>query len=149
MSDVIVQPLQFIETSEGTMFPIYRNWDEWHGGHEPKMVYATTILPGVKKDIILHERRTALLTAIQGDVLLRYKLPGQTCINSVWLRNEHLKCSNVVKIDPDIPIELTNGSDITAVVINAPSPAWHPDDIDTKKFKTWQECDEYTARRSA
>lgn len=138
---VIVEPLKFIQTSEGTLFPIYRNWDAWHHGHEPKMVYATTILPGVRKDIILHERRTAMITAIQGNVKLRCRLPNSHLIYEVWLRNEDTEESNVVKIEPGIPIELINDSKNTAIVINAPNPSWHPDDPDTIKFKTWEEYD--------
>lgn len=148
MTGVIVQQLNFIETSEGTLYPIYRDWDTWHEGHFPKMVYATSILPGVRKDIILHKRRTSLITAISGDVMLRYKLSEQSDVNCVWLRNEHTQRVHVVKIAAGIPIELTNSSTSIAVVINAPTPSWHPDDPDTVKFKTWEEYDEYVTRNT-
>jgi uncharacterized RmlC-like cupin family protein len=144
---VKVMKLEQIPNPDGFTFPIYRNWDEWHGGHVPKMVYATTINPKTKKDIILHERRTAMITAISGVVRLQYRLLGADYFSNVWLRTPTE--SRVVLIQPGIPIELTNSGDEVAVVINAPSPAWHPDDQDTIKFKTWDEYFAYVKERDS
>ena len=138
---VTTQPLEQHQTPDGIMYPIYRSWDAWHGDHLPLMVYATTINPKVIKDVILHERRTSLLTAITGEVRLTYR-HGFSTPRTIQLRRSHH--SLVVKVPPNVPIQLENVSlNETAIVINTPTPAWHPDDPDTIKFKCWNDYETY------
>ena len=144
---VKLTPLEEITTTEGSMFPIYRDWDEWHDGHVPKMAYITTMKAGTSKGPILHHKRTAYITAVTGDVLLevyvggRYRDPVDSKeypeINKFKLRANGR--SLVAMIPPGAAISLHNQSNETATIINLPSPAWHPDDPDTEKFGSWEE----------
>lgn len=132
--------IQKIKTLDGHMIPIYRNWDhETNEGHEPKMVYATTLQPKVEKDIILHERRAAYMTCIQGVVELEAFVDGSTklfLLNAKEDTNGHI---DLLIVPANVPIKLSNKTNELAIVINCPSPSWHPDDPDTIKFKNWSE----------
>ena len=49
-------------------------------------------------------------------------------------------------ISPNIPIQLENLTDETAIIINCPSPSWHPDDQDTIKFKSWSDFKQWKSK---
>jgi hypothetical protein len=143
---VKLKKIQKIKTSDGQMIPIFRDWDvETNEGHLPKMVYATTLLPGIKKDIILHQKRSSYMTCIQGSVKIEYMQDQQ--INDVVLDAE---CDDdwidLVLFSPNIPIQIENTSEETAIIINCPSPSWHPDDQDTIKFKNWSEFRQWSQK---
>lgn len=132
-----VKSLQVFSTPEGTMIPIYHDWDDWNEGYIPQMAYVTTMQPSTSKGPILHERRTAYLTAVSGTVELEYIENG--VMNSMHLKDGIIKA---VIIPPGVPIKLINHSlSETAIVINLPRPAWKPDDQDTIKFVDWNEYD--------
>ncbi len=134
--------IQKIKTKEGYMFPIYKNWEtDLNESHQPKMVYVTTIEPFLEKDIILHEKRVSYITCIQGDVKLTMKVKDNIVDCSLYDKENN--CPNVVLIDKNIPIKLTNVGKENAIIVNCPSPSWHPDDEDTIKFKTWEEYDKW------
>lgn len=133
---VVTQELQQHKTNDGIMMPIYRDWDSWHDNYVPKMLYATTIKPGVRKDVILHKCRQAFITAIVGSVMLEFK-HGKADVQKLSLKNDDRAI--IVKIPANVPIVLENTSDIEAIIINAPSPAWHPDNQDTIKFSSWDD----------
>jgi len=139
MSGFKIKKIQKIETVDGNMIPIYRDWDhEINLYHQPKMVYATTLKPGVTKDIILHERRSAYMTCIQGSV--KIELLVNNCLEEVVLDYENSKNEiNLLLISPGIPIKIHNMSDDLSIIINCPDPAWHADDPDTIKFKNWSD----------
>lgn len=132
--------IQKIKTPDGHMIPIYRNWDsEINEGHEPKMIYATTIGPGIEKDIILHERRVAYMTCIQGDVELEAYVEDTIKTFLLSSKEDSNNTIDLVIIPANVPIKLSNRGQQLAVVINCPSPSWHPDNPDTIKFKNWSE----------
>ena len=136
---ISIKNIQKIKTNDGYMIPIYRNWDvEINEGHEPKMIYATTLEPEVEKDIILHERRTAYLTCIQGHVMLEALINGSLQNFDLNFENQD-SFTNMLLISPNIPIKLFNKSKETSIIINCPSPSWHPEDQDTIKFQNWDE----------
>lgn len=137
------------KTPEGIMMPIYHDYNAWFKGHIPKMCYVTTLVPGSSKGVILHQRRTACMTAVTGNVELFYADNDDDVIRRVNLNIEENNedTSFVTIVHPNTAISLANTSDkTTAIIINLPSPAWHPDDEDTMKFKGWQE---YFAWRSS
>lgn len=138
--DVILYPMEEFNTPDGTLFPFYRDWDPWHNGHVPKMVYVSVMKPLCEKDIILHNKRTSYITSINGDVIITYRSSEQK-EETIWLRSSGQ--SQIALIKPGIPIKVKNLSSESATVINACSPAWHPDDPDTIKFKTWDDYDNY------
>lgn len=134
--------IQKIKTPDGHMIPIFREWDEEvNEGHRPKMVYATTIEPGVTKDVIFHEKRTSYLTCIHGKVILECLEENQ--ISSVVLDSNETDFINLVIIPKSAPIRMINQEDKMAILINCPDPSWHPQDPDTIKFKSWKEFEEW------
>lgn len=140
MNEVKIHELPIIKTGEGEMFPIYRNWDTWHGDHVPKMAYVTTMKPWSKKGTILHKKRTAYLTATSGKVMLTWCPEGVSNLNGlqrVSLIELDAEQFRIVMIPPGIAISLENFSDNVATILNLPTPSWHPDDEDTYKFTSW------------
>ena len=125
-----------IKTGEGSLFPIYKNWESWHDGYIPKMVYATTLNPGISKGPILHERREGFMTAISGNVVVDCMVYGK--IERYVLRDS--EGLSALKIPAGTPNLIRNLSqDESAILINLPTPSWHPDDEDTIKFKNWED----------
>ena len=137
-----VKNIQKIKTNDGYMIPIYRDWDHAiNDGHIPKMVYATTVDGKIRKDIILHQKRTSYMTCIQGIVKIEFM--EDDIINTVLLNSEQDKEITMVIIEPGVPIQIENLSDDRSIIVNCPSPSWHPDDQDTLKFKNWSEFKEW------
>lgn len=135
--------LQQIKTNEGMLFPIYKDWEEWHGGYEPKMVYVTTLNPGVIKGPILHKKRRGLITAISGTVILVARIGTEfesIFLHGQWDETGDLqRASWVVEIPANVPFVLHNKANWPAIIINCPDRAWHPDDEDTIKFDSWED----------
>ena len=143
---MFIKKIQKIKTPDGNMILIYRDWDlSTNDGHVPKMVYATTLDPSIKKDIILHQRRTSYLTCIQGTIKIEFM--EDNVIKEVILdassSNEYI---DLALISPNIPIKLENMCNNISIVINCPSPSWHPDDQDTIKFKNWSDFTQWKSR---
>lgn len=138
---ILIKKAKKIITKDGYMIPIFRDWDvELHEGHQPKMVYATTLNPRVKKDIILHKKRTSYLCCIDGIVELELLINGQIHRRVLDSASDEQDNIELVIIQPNVPFRLTNYSeDQVAILINCPSPAWHPDDEDTIKFVDWSQ----------
>jgi hypothetical protein len=151
ITDVRQLILRRHKTPEGIMMPIYHDYNMWFQGHIPKMCYVTTMAPGSSKDIILHQRRTACLTAVTGNVVLFYADQDADIVRRISMNIENndddkgTTCATMVP--PNTAISLTNMSDkTTAIIINLPSPAWRPNDEDTTKFKGWQEYFSWRSR---
>jgi hypothetical protein len=136
-----VKKIQKIKTNDGAMIPIYRDWDiNINKNHRPKMVYATTLNPGIDKDIILHERRSGYMTCIQGSV--RVEILNNNIIEEVILDFDNSENEiNLLLIEPNTPVKICNTSKGVSIIINCPDPSWHPDNEDTLKFKKWSDID--------
>lgn len=136
MSKPILVEAEVIKTPDGVLMPVYKDWEEWHGGYEVKMVYCTTIAPNTSKGPILHEQRRGLMTCIQGDVSV-------TCLVDGVLQNFKLtdKAKKYTLIIPkNMPNLITNHStDTEAILLNLPDRSWHPEDQDTQKFLSWED----------
>jgi predicted O-methyltransferase YrrM/uncharacterized RmlC-like cupin family protein len=133
-----IYDLECHSTPEGSMFPIYRDWDNFHEGYVPEMVYASTMAPDTEKGPILHRKRREYITAISGEVQMEYYEHGN--LHRVPLRNKD-GVSKIVTIPPGVPKKLINvDRNSEAVIINLPSPAWRPEDQDTEKFTSWMAC---------
>ena len=131
--------IQKIKTQDGFMIPVYRDWDkETNEGHIPKMVYTTVLNKGVEKDIILHRNRSAYMTCISGHVVVYAMIKNRIVSYNLKFENEN-DFINLLIIENNIPIKIKNLSNSESIVLNCPSPAWHPDNQDTIKFKTWEE----------
>ena len=141
MSNVYkVISIKKINTNEGNLFMIFRDWDQYHGGYQPKMVYATTLNPNSIKGPILHKQRSYFLTAISGKVAIELLDENKQLIN-IKLFDDHDKDEfKILMIEPGNPIRILNlSTDETATVINCASKAWHPDDQDTWKWNSWDD----------
>ena len=121
------------------MIPVYRDWDEeTNEKYIPKMVYTTILNPNVEKDIILHKNRKAYMTCVSGNVLVEALVENK--IKSYSLKfDEEVDFINLLIIENNIPIKIKNLSNLQSIVLNCPTPAWHPEDQDTFKFKTWDD----------
>jgi hypothetical protein len=128
-----------INTNEGNLFMVFRDWDEFHEGYQPKMVYATTINPRTSKGPILHKQRDYFLTAISGKIAIEL-LDKHDQLITVNLFNDNKDEFNILMIESGNPIRILNLSDYeVATVINCASKAWHPNNQDTWKWNSWEE----------
>lgn len=120
------------------MYPIYRDWDEFHEEYDVKMVYSTTMEPGTVKGPILHKERKYFITAISGTVILEFYMNNR--LQSVTLRDENEpEVFNIVILPENVPIRLLSTGKEAGTIINCPSKAWHPDYPDTYKYQSWDE----------
>lgn len=118
---------------------IFRDWDEFHNGYEPKMVYATTMKPKTCKGPILHKERSYFLTAISGKVMVEL-INENNNVESVSLFDDYEDYFRIIMVNPNNPIRIINASDYeSATIINCASKAWHPDNHDTWKWNSWEE----------
>jgi len=128
--------LEAISTQEGTLFPIYKDWESFHNSYTPKMVYATTIAPRTQKGPILHRDRAGYMTAIKGAIVVE-------CLVNKELKEYALTNSdgsrNILLLPKNIPNLIKNVSDEEAILINLPDKAWHPESEDTQKFNSWED----------
>ena len=129
-------PLQKIETKEGELYPLYKDWDSVHDGYIPKMVYATTLSPAAKKGPILHRNRQGFMTCIVGEIIVECLVEGK--LKEYALLNKD-GTRNILIIPKNIPNLIKNVSNKEkAILINLPDRAWHPEDEDTEKFLSWE-----------
>jgi len=133
-----IKKIKKIETKDGYMLPVYKDWEkDVNENHVPKMVYASYLLPGTKKDIILHKKRKTYIACIFGSVKVEslekeYILDFENCKDEI----------NLLMAEPGVPLKFENNSENMSIILNCPSPSWHPDDEDTYKYKNWKEYHE-------
>jgi len=130
--------LQKIETKEGHMFPIYKDWEYKNHNFSPEMVYVTTIKPALSKGIIYHKKRTSFLTCIQGKLTI--ELMCNDIIEKITLNDENKNVNpKIIMINPNVPFKLSNEGDNLAIVVNCPTYAWRPNSDEMIKFDNWEE----------
>lgn len=139
---MIIKTIKKIQTKDGYMVPVYKNWDKiTNEGHVPEMVYTSYLNPGVKKDIILHKNRKTYITCIFGKI--KVETLENDKITEFLLDFDNKKdFINLLIIKPNIPICYTNMSENISILLNCPSPSWHPENEDTYKAKSWKEIKE-------
>ena len=132
--------LDVIRTPDGFLTPVYKDWEDWHAGYEVKMVYYTTIGPGISKGPILHERRRGFMSCISG-------VASVVCLVNGKLKTYKLVDGDkkfILLIPEGTPNMIVNESDESeAIILNLPSKAWHPEDEDTIKFESWEAVNQY------
>jgi hypothetical protein len=139
---MIIKKIQKINTKDGFMVPVYRDWDkETNEGHVPKMVYTTYLNPGVEKDIILHKNRKTYITCIYGKVKVQI-FKNNNIIEKELNFDDNENFIDLLIIDPNIPIKYKNISNNVSILLNCPSPSWHPKNEDTYKAKNWKDIKE-------
>lgn len=137
-----------IQTPEGELFMLYRDWDTENRLYDPKMVYCTTMAPQSSKGPMLHEQRSYHISAIGGYVDVEFLEPDTGELITVGLSHgPSAKDFSVLLLEPGIPVRLVNRSlTETAIVINCPSKAWHPTNPDTTKWSSWEEYREKSSK---
>jgi hypothetical protein len=130
--------LEKIETKEGHMFPIYKDWEYKDNKFKPEMVYVTTIKPTMSKDIIYHKKRISFLTCIQGKLTI--ELMCNDTIEKIILNDENKNSnSKIIMINPNVPFKLSNEGTSLAIIVNCPTYAWRPNSDEMIKFDNWKE----------
>jgi dTDP-4-dehydrorhamnose 3,5-epimerase-like enzyme len=128
--------LEVIQTPDGVLTPIYKEWEDWHKGYSIKMAYTTSLRPAVVKGPILHERRGGMISCVYGDVTVECMYDNK--IVEYNLGNKEKRY--VLLIPAGTPNRIiNNSSEDNALILNLPNKAWHPKDEDTIKFKSWDD----------
>jgi len=133
-----VMEVEIHSTPTGFMMPVFKNWDPAHNGYEPKMAYITSMTPHTSKGPMMHRRKRGLVTAVNGVVSAKYLYAGK--IEEVFLRSPDGKVQSLM-VPENVPVEYVNHSDMEVFVLNLPNRAWYPEDTDTVRWSTWQECE--------
>ena len=121
----------------GYLIPIYNLADRvFARGEEPAQVYVTSILVGQSKGPHLHHIRRGYFTCIRGDVKIVVKSAGG--YQEYFSGENHSYRS--IEIPTGLPALIENVSDVEALVINMPFPAWTPsmNDEETADFSDYR-----------
>ena len=138
MGVVTLHPVAGIPTDTGFLYPYWRDWDPWHGGYAPAMVYASTLAPGSAKGPFAHLRRQTYLVATSGRVWLTW-----------WeerLREAALFVTPgalvVARIPPRVPFAVANRHPAQeAALTNLTDIAWRPGEAPEKRaFAGWEQA---------
>ena len=128
----------------GVVFPL---WNELtQPGLRPAQVYATTILPGMRKGPHLHMGRRGVFYCVQGKVHVR-KFAEGTYHDRIIEPGD-----NPVFVGRGCPSAMYNVGHQTAIIVNMPNPAWSketPDDHPVTEWEDpedWQPAKDYTMR---
>lgn len=113
----------------GFLIPIWRA----DSGDKIEQVYCTTIKPGMSKGPHLHKVRCGRFTVIRGDVEIVLGMNGGY---EVFRRGDSYG-HETVKVEPGIPAMLRNIGDVSAYVLNMPTPAWSSADPDEWPVEGW------------
>jgi len=134
MKKPFLKQIEQIKTSEGTLMPLYKDWESWHEGYSIKMSYITTLNPGTKKGPILHNKRRGMMFCVSGNVTVECFFENK--IHKFELGNDN--CNSLV-IPAGIPnMIINNSTKDAAIILNMPDRAWRPDDEDTVKLDSWK-----------
>jgi dTDP-4-dehydrorhamnose 3,5-epimerase-like enzyme len=111
----------------GFLVPIFNMHDDFpNPDQHPKQVYLTVVAPGKVKGPHLHLKRWGLFTCIAGNV--RIIVRTEAGYASYFSGVDHQ--FRTIQVPAGVPAALQNLGDVDAYVLNMPSPAWHPDDLD-------------------
>lgn len=92
----------------------------------PRQVYLTVVSPGAVKGPHLHMKRWGLFTCIRGDIKIVVRRGRE--YEEYFTGENHSFAT--VQVPAGMPAALQNIGKEEAYVLNMPSPAWHPDDLD-------------------
>lgn len=111
----------------GFLVPIYNVHETPIAAEQrPQQVYLTVVSPGAVKGPHLHLKRWGLFTCVKGNVKIVLKTPAG--YEETFSGVDHGFAT--VQVPAGIPAALHNVGREDAYVLNMPSPAWRPDDLD-------------------
>lgn len=105
----------------GFLVPIFNENDNFLKNNDYlKQVYLTVVKPNNIKGPHLHFKRNGLFTCIKGNIRIVTKENNEY---KIFFSGENYNYNSIL-IPKGIPAALQNISEIDAMVINLPSPAW-------------------------
>ena len=113
--------------SNGFLVPIINVHEKFLEDEQwPKQVYVTVAIPGDVKGPHLHKKRWQLYTCIKGNIKVIVRINNK--YEEYYSGEDHE--FSTIQVPAGIPSSLVNIGNEDAYILNMPSPAWHPDDID-------------------
>ena len=115
-------------SDNGFLIPIlnihenFVNEEQW-----PQQVYLTVAAKGEVKGPHLHKKRWGLFTCIKGNIKIVIRNVDGSYVEK-FSGEEH--GFSTIQIPAGIPSALVNIGETEAYILNMPSPAWHPEDLD-------------------
>jgi hypothetical protein len=99
----------------------------------PQQIYLTVCAPRTGKGPHLHLKRWGYFTCIKGNIRLVVRtVHGYEVL---WSGEDHGFAT--IEVPPGNPALIENLGETDAYVINMPSPAWRPDDVDEHPVEGW------------
>ena len=130
MSNEYVTNLEVLPTKDitdnhinGSLTVIWRDWDNILKNH-PKMVYASSVLPGEIKGPHIHTKRTSHFVCIHGKVVFVLKKSDGNYLVII----SDAKKPSMVHIPKNIPSAHVNLSNDISTVLTLADLAWKPND---------------------
>ena len=103
----------------------------------PKQVYLTICAPRARKGPHLHLKRWGYFTCIRGNV--RIVVRSGDRYEAAFSGDDHGYAT--IEVPAGCPALIENVGDEEAYVLNMPSPAWRPDDVDEHPVEGWAYSD--------
>ena len=130
MSNEYVTNLEVLPTRDitdnhinGSLTVIWRDWDNILKNH-PKMVYASSVLPGEIKGPHIHTKRTSHFICIHGKVVFVLKKSDGKYLEII----SDAKKPSMVNVPKNIPSAHVNLSNDISTVLTLADLAWKPND---------------------
>ena len=130
MSNEYVTNLEVLPTKDitdnhinGSLTVIWRDWDNILKNH-PKMVYASSVLPGEIKGPHIHTKRTSHFVCIHGKVVFVLKKSDGNYLEII----SDAKKPSMVHVPKNIPSAHVNLSNDISTVLTLADLAWKPND---------------------
>jgi dTDP-4-dehydrorhamnose 3,5-epimerase len=113
--------------SNGFVLPIINVYDNFiDDTNWPKQIYLTVATPHEVKGPHLHMKRWGLFTCIKGNIKIVLRIENQYYEYFSGENHEY----ETIQVPAGIPAALINIGEQDAYILNMPSPAWHPEDLD-------------------
>ena len=117
--------------SNGYVIPI---WNVLENDYRPDQVYLTAVAPRSVKGPHLHKVRTGRFTCITGNVTIVTRIEGRYREDTIGEDHEYA----TIIVPTGVPAAIYNHStEKTALVLNMPTPAWSPDNVDEWPVDDW------------
>jgi dTDP-4-dehydrorhamnose 3,5-epimerase-like enzyme len=145
---IIAKTLEYYETLEGITIPIYNDLDLKGNVDNIKMIYVTTVNPGMSKGPIIHRIRNSTVMAVGGEGVIEWQDLKSGPNDPKWCypMTSEIGKPLIVHIPPLIPVMYQNFSaESAAVFVIIADYAWHPNDDESVKYNGW---DEYYASKN-
>lgn len=147
MSRVKRQTLEFHENQEGVTIPVYRDNDLKGNVDAARMIYVTTVGPGMSKGPIIHKKRNSIVIASGGLGLMTIRDP-EGHFEHVDLASVSAVSRFSVEIPPLYAVSYSNRSEHETTIFTVIADyAWKPGDDESVKYDNWHDFEKRTGNR--